>query len=76
MKKCCVENGYFTCANCEKYNCVSDCKIFSPLFFRFGEFIGGISRKKGIEKIKKDGIEAFAEFMAKNKLIAMKRKEK
>jgi hypothetical protein len=76
MKSCCVENGYTTCANCTKHESVDDCKIFNPLFFRFGEFIAGISRKKGLEMIKKEGIGFFAEFMAENKLRAMKRSEK
>ena len=75
VKPCCVENTYFTCADCKKHQSVKECKKYNPLLVRFGEFISQTNRGKGIEMIKPDGINSFFEFMAGKNWLTIKRKE-
>jgi hypothetical protein len=76
VKPCCIKNGYSTCAECNKYQSIDDCKDFNPLFVRFSQFLTQTNRKKGIEMIKKDGANIFLEFIANKKWFNMKRNSK
>ncbi|MDR0794559.1 MAG: DUF3795 domain-containing protein, partial [Tannerella sp.] len=31
VRPCCIENGYFTCADCTIYASVKECKKYNPL---------------------------------------------
>ena len=44
VKQCCVENEFFTCADCTKFATTRNCKKYNPLSIRFGEWISNTSR--------------------------------
>jgi hypothetical protein len=72
VRPCCIENGFSSCADCEKYNSVKDCKIYNPFLIRFGQFITRTNRRKGIEMIKEKGAESFLQFMKENNWVTIK----
>jgi hypothetical protein len=49
VRPCCIENGFSSCAECDKYESVKDCKIYNPFMIRFGQFITRTNRRLGIE---------------------------
>lgn len=72
VRPCNIENGYSTCADCEKFETVKDCKIYNPFMIRFGQLITHTSRRKGIEMIKESGEADFVQFMADKKWVTVK----
>ena len=76
VRPCCIENGFDSCAKCDKYGSVKDCKLYNPLMIRFGQFITRTNRRKGIEMIKDKGEQEFLKFMSERKWVTFKNKEK
>lgn len=74
VRPCCIENGYSSCAECEKYNSVKECQIYNPILVRFGQFITRTSRRKGIEMIKENGEIEFVKFMSDKNWVTIKNK--
>lgn len=72
VRPCCIENGYSSCAECEKYDSVKECQIYNPILVRFGQFITRTSRRKGIEMIKEKSVESFITYMKEYNKITMK----
>ena len=72
VRPCCLENGYNTCADCNKYASVKECKIYNPLMIRFGQFITRTNRRKGIELIKEKGASDFVRFMVDRNWVTYK----
>jgi hypothetical protein len=75
VKQCCVENGFFTCADCTKFVTTRDCKKCNPLFIRFGEWVSSTSRRKGIEMILKKGKSEFLAYMCEKNWVTIKTKD-
>lgn len=73
VRPCCIEKGISSCAFCDEYDSVGDCKIYNPLMIRFGELLSRTSRRKGIEMIKEKGEAAFAEYMSNKNWVTIKR---
>jgi hypothetical protein len=74
VKQCCTENGFFTCADCTKCTSPKECKKYNPSFVRFGEWISGTSRRKGIEMIREKGRTEFLVFMTEMNWLTIKTK--
>ena len=75
VKQCCVENGFFTCADCTKFTTTKDCKKYNPLSIRFGEWISSTSRGKAIEMIKAKGQTEFLTYMVEKNWVTVKTKD-
>jgi hypothetical protein len=75
VKQCCVKNGFFTCADCTKYVSTKECKKFNPIHVRFGEWISGTCRGKGIKMIKEKGQAEFLAFMEDKNWLTIKTKD-
>jgi hypothetical protein len=75
VRPCCIENAYFSCADCEKYITVKSCKEYNPLSIKFGEYISCTSRQKSIEMIREKGVTAFIEYMVSKEWVTMKTKD-
>ena len=73
IRKCCMEKGINSCAECNEFADVKDCKLFDNFVSKMFEFVFKSDRKAGIQKIKDSGYEEFARFMAENELISMKK---
>ena len=72
VRPCCIEKGINSCADCDEYTSVKDCKIYNPLIIRFGQFITRTNRRKGIEMIKEKGEFEFAKYMIDKKWVTIK----
>lgn len=72
IRPCCTGNGLNSCADCDTYDSVKDCKIYNPFMVRFGQFITQTSRREGIEMIKEKGETEFVKFMAEKDWVTIK----
>lgn len=72
IRKCCLENNYSSCADCQTYSNVNDCKKFNNIFSKIFALIFRSNRKACIDSIRKVGPAAFALEMAKNKQQSLK----
>lgn len=62
IRKCCHENDYATCADCQIMP-IKECKKYNNIFSKVIGFVTHTDRSKCIDRIKIIGIEAFAKEM-------------
>ena len=74
VRPCCIEKGINTCAYCDEFESVKDCKIYNPFMIKFGQFITRTNRRKGIKMIKEKGELEFVKFMTAKKCVTIKNK--
>ncbi|MBN2806537.1 MAG: DUF3795 domain-containing protein [Prolixibacteraceae bacterium] len=70
-RKCCIENGFTTCAECETNP--RDCKKFSNFVSDIFSFIFRSDRPASIEYIKANGREAFIDLMIDQNRMVIKK---
>ena len=75
VKPCCVENEFFTCADCTKYASTKECEKYNPESIRFGEWFSSTSRRKGIEMIHEKGQTEFLTYMTDKNWVTIKTKD-
>ena len=75
VKPCCVENGFFTCADCTIYASTKECKKYNPLLLKIASRIEGSDRSKSIEMIKAKGRAEFLTFMTGRNWVIIKTKD-
>ena len=75
VRPCCVENGFFTCADCTKYTSTKDCKKYNPMFLKVASWIQSTSRSKAIEMIKEKGRAEFLAYMEDRNWVIIKTKD-
>jgi hypothetical protein len=75
VKPCCVENGFFTCADCTIYTSPKECKKYNPLLLRIASWVESSDRSKAIEMIKTKGRAGFAGFMDERNWVCFKTKD-
>ena len=75
VKPCCVENEFFTCADCTKCASTKECKKYNPASIRFGEWVSNTSRRKGIEMIQEKGQTEFLDYMTEKEWVTIKTKD-
>ena len=75
VKPCCIENNYFTCADCTNHISAKKCKKHNPLLLRIASWIESHSRSKSIEMIKAKGRTEFAAYMEEKKWVIIKTKD-
>ena len=63
IRKCCIEKGFHTCAECEMD--VKDCRLHNNLIGKFFAFVFRSDRPACIRYIRENGEQAFAEEMTK-----------
>jgi len=74
IRKCCMENGFHTCAECERLRVgerssgmtdVKDCRLHNNLIGKFFALVFRSDRPACIRYIRENGEQAFAEEMTK-----------
>ena len=75
VKLCCVENGFFTCADCTIFDSTKKCKKYNPLLLKVAAWIESSDRSKAIEMIKEKGITEFLAFMNEKNWVIIKTKD-
>ncbi len=73
VRKCCIKNEYKSCADCTTYSDPKMCRDFHNPISRAIGFIFRSDRRGCIEFIRKNGYEAYAEHMASEGRMAIKR---
>lgn len=73
VRKCCIENGYKSCADCRTYTDPKECKDFHNPISRVIGFVFRSDRRGCIEYIRSNGYKAYAEHMASEGRMSMKR---
>ena len=75
VKPCCVENGFFTCADCTIYASTKDCKKYNPMLLKVASWIQSTSRSKAIEMIKAKRRAEFLAYMEDKNWVIIKTKD-
>ena len=73
IRVCCLENNYASCADCEQFDDVADCRMFNNFMAKLFGFIFRSNRPACVARIKEIGIEQYAEEMAQKRAQSIKR---
>ena len=73
VRSCCVEKNIATCADCDEFENVKDCKKYNNFISKVFGFIFRSDRAACINRIKEIGIEDFAAEMDTKKTVTIKR---
>ncbi len=72
IRKCCIENGYVTCADCRLMP-LKECKKYNNMFAKVIGFVSRTNRSKCIDCIKEMGVEKFADEMKRTGKMSIKK---
>lgn len=75
IKTCVLDKGITSCADCNEFSNVKDCKKFNNFIGRAFGFVFNSDRKACIDMIRQDGYEKFVDYMALNSMVTMKRRK-
>ena len=73
IRTCCIDNKYFSCADCKNVSEPMACKKFNNIFSKFFAIVFKSDRNACIARIKEIGPEKFAEEMADKKNVSIKK---
>ena len=73
IMSCNQKKGYSSCAKCEEFSDVTDCKKFNSIINRIFGLIFRLDRKACISRIREIGSEEYVREMAGKKLSGIKR---
>lgn len=73
IRTCCFDNKYQTCADCQMFENVNQCKKFNNFVSKLFEFFFRSDRKAGIRMIREKGLDDYTKYMSDNKLIVIKK---
>jgi hypothetical protein len=73
VRKCCIENNYASCAECQTFSNPRNCKKFNNFISKlFGLFFRS-NRCACIAQIREKGLQAHADIMAMNQTQSIRR---
>jgi len=75
IRTCNIMKGISSCAECDEFAEVNDCKKFNNFISKAFGFFFNSDRRKGILYIKSQGTEAFASHMIKIDRVSLKKRE-
>ncbi len=76
IRTCCLSKQISSCADCDEYATVKECRKFNSLFGKIMERVFNSNRPAAIEMIKETGYENFARYMSGNNMITLPRNKK
>ena len=71
-RKCCIEKGYLSCAECEEFSDQNECKKFNNFISKIFKVIFGSNRRACLRRIKEIGYENYAKEMSGKKARTVK----
>jgi hypothetical protein len=74
VRRCCLEHGYLSCADCKEHLDPMSCKLFNNFIARIFGLVFNSNRQACILKIRELGPEGFASFMAERGLQSLPRR--
>jgi len=66
VRKCCIENGIESCAQCATHTDPNDCKKFNNFISKVFGFVFRSNRQACILQIRKEGLDGHARIMAES----------
>ncbi len=72
-RKCCLEKGLKSCADCQEVKDFADCKLLDNFIAKIFGFVFRTDRISSLRMIKDNGYEEFVEKMVAEKRVAIKR---
>jgi len=75
VRKCCLSYGVRSCADCKVYLSVIDCPKFNNFAAKVFGFVFNTDRLKGINFIKSEGYDLYAQKMISIDRVCLKRKD-
>lgn len=76
VRKCCMENGILSCADCRVKASATECKKFNNIFSKIFSFIFQSDRQASIDMIKERGYQAYTEEMTRRGSHAIRKNKK
>ena len=73
VRTCCLTNNYASCADCKDFSDYRKCKKLNNFISGIFSFIFRSDRNAGITMLKEKGYEEYANYMADNKLVCIKK---
>ena len=73
LRSCCMVENYSSCADCTEFQDPDDCRKFNNIISKVFGLIFRSDRGACIGKIREVGIEAYADFMAGQKLQSLRK---
>ncbi|MBN1847459.1 MAG: DUF3795 domain-containing protein [Deltaproteobacteria bacterium] len=73
VRLCCMEKGYSSCAVCKEFTNPMDCRLYNHFISKIFGMIFRSDRAACIAQIKKIGLQAHADDMAKQKRQSIRR---
>jgi hypothetical protein len=74
VRKCCLESGKLSCADCREFATASECKKFNNIFSKFFALVFRSNRQACIDRIKEKGYENYAQEMTERGVHSLKKK--
>ena len=74
IRTCCREKGIKSCADCDEYTDVKECRYHGGIMSKVLSVLFNSDRPAAISLIQENGYEKFADYMAKNKMITIKKR--
>jgi len=73
VRKCCIDNGYKTCADCAQLDDIKDCKMLNNFISKVFSLVFKTDRVASLKYIKEIGLEGYAKEMAEKKQVSIKK---
>jgi len=73
VRTCCIEHSYSSCADCQSFENLKECKKLNNFIARLFSFFFGSDRFACIASIKEKGYESYAQEMAEKHIMTMKK---
>ena len=67
VRTCCTDKNISSCASCDSFDNLNDCKKFNNIFAKFFELVFRSDRIACIRQIRAQGLDIHAKIMAENK---------
>lgn len=74
IRKCCMGKKIKSCADCDEFSDVKECKIYHNAFARMFAAIFRADRPACVQMIKDQGYDNYVKHMAEQKLVCLKKK--
>ncbi|TAJ14659.1 DUF3795 domain-containing protein [Marinilabiliaceae bacterium JC017] len=73
IRRCCLDKKISSCAQCQEYEQVTECKKFNNFVSRLFALVFRSDRAAGIKMLREEGPEAFVAFMSDKNWVAIKK---
>jgi hypothetical protein len=73
IRTCCKVKGYNSCADCTEFSNPMECTKFNNFVSKIFSLVFRSNRAASIERIKKEGYEAYVKYCMDNKIMVVRK---